>query len=94
MIRLLHRPAGPTQWDRDTLTRITNRVRSHGGSPEEQERLIALASRAKLDGDHAKLADLLGLTLDEFNRRLRAGYVLLAHDPQFHRRFHHIRSLI
>lgn len=85
--------AGPTRWD----TEMAERIQRHTAriQPQEQrERAVALQLRTKLDGPAHKLAALLGTTVEETQRRLRAGYVLLAHDAEFNATFHRLRSAL
>jgi hypothetical protein len=90
---ILRHPAGPTRWDTEMAERI-QRHTAHIPPGEQRDRTVALLLRAKLDGPAHKLAAILGTTAEEIQRRLRAGYVLLIHDPAFHATFHRLRSAL
>lgn len=90
---ILRHPAGPTRWDTEMSERI-QRHTAHIQPQEQRDRTVALLLRTKIDGPASKLAALLGTTVEEAQRRLRAGYVLLSHDDEFNRLFHRLRSAL
>lgn len=86
-------PAAPTQWERETATRIRDRVARHAtGTTAAQLSLLVL--RAKIDGPASKLLLLLGSHDTDTPVDLASSYLRLREEPNFNRLFHLIRAAL